>query len=232
MFIVQFGFRQKLSTSHALLNQIQYIYDTLDDGDLVLSLFLDFRKAFDSINIPILLSKLSFYGIRGLPHRLLESYLTNRKQYTQILGQSSEQKSITHGVPQGSTLGPFFFLLYINDLPNSSSLFKFILYADDSTLSTAIPKNNLCDSSALINSELDQVSRWIKANKLAINHDKTKYIIFSYRKCTNCFPILFDNVEIEQVKTIRFLGLMVDENLNFKDHVDFLYQNYQNLWES
>ena len=78
----QFGFRPKLSTSHALLNQIQYIYDTLDDGDLVFSLFLDFRKAFDSINIPILLSKLKFYGIRGPPFRLLESYLTNRKQYT------------------------------------------------------------------------------------------------------------------------------------------------------
>lgn len=219
---VQYGFRPKLSTSHALLDQMQYIYDTLEDGDMVLSMFLDFRKAFDSINIPILLSKLKFYGIRGLPFRLLESYLTNRKQYTQIHGHSSEPKFITHGVPQGSTLGPFFFLLYINDLPNSSSLFKFTLYADDSTLSVAIPKSNLSNLVELVNSELKQVSSWIKSNKIAINYDKTKYIIFSYRKFTSDLPILFDGTEIEQVTSVRFLGLMVDEGLNFKLHVDHI----------
>ena len=118
----------------ALLNHMQFMYDCIDSGYFVISVFLDFKKALDTVDHKILLSKFYFYGIMGVSHEWLKSYFSERNQITVIDRIASSSSSISHGVPQGSVLGPLLFLLFINDLPNSSSLFKFILFADDSTL--------------------------------------------------------------------------------------------------
>ena len=106
-------------------------HDSIDSGNFV-SVFLDFTKAFDTVDHKILLSKLDIYGSRGVSHEWLKSYLSEINQITVIDGITSSSSSISHGVRQGSVLGPLLFLIFINDLPNSSSLFKFILFADDS----------------------------------------------------------------------------------------------------
>ena len=128
---------------------LQFIYNNLDAGKTVLSLFLDFSKAFDCVDHTILLHKLEVYGVRGVALLWFQSYLSNRMQYVSINGNNSEYKSVESGVPQGSILGPLLFLIYINDFPKSSNFFKFNLFADDSTLSFSykdVPVNVLSEN--------------------------------------------------------------------------------------
>ena len=162
----QFGFRRKKSTAQAILDNVQFIYDNLDRGDLVASFFLDFQKAFDCVSHNILLSKLSTYGIRGITLEWFRSFLTNRKQFTSINNVDSSTHSINCGVPQGSILSPLLFLIYINDFPKCSSYFKFVLFADDSTLSCKIPRSDPIRTALEINSELNKIHSWLNSNKI------------------------------------------------------------------
>lgn len=130
----QFGFRRNCTTNNAAMNLLNFVYKELDVGNLFFSLFVDFKKTFDSVNHKILLMKLNYYGIRGLPLLWFKSYLTNRTQYVNIENVNSSLKPITTGVPQGSILGPTLFLVFINDIINVSNKFKYVLYADDSNL--------------------------------------------------------------------------------------------------
>ena len=119
------------------------MYDSIDSVNFVISVFLDFKKAFDTVDHKILLSKLDFYGIRGVSHEWLKSHLSVKNRITVIDGITSYSSSISHGVPQGSALGSLLFLIFITYFPNSSSIFKFILFADDSTLSTSFAEEAL-----------------------------------------------------------------------------------------
>ena len=130
----QFGFRAKHCTTHAVLNIANKIQHVIDSGNFSCGLFLDLSKAFDTVSYQILLNKLEHYGIRGIAFDWFKSYLTNRKQFTQIGSTSSTLKEITCEVPQGSVLGPVLFLLYINDFHNSSTVFNFNIFADDLNL--------------------------------------------------------------------------------------------------
>ena len=130
----QFGFRKEHSTSHALNYSVSYIEEALNKQNHVLGIFLDLNKAFDTLDHNILLKKLYNYGIRGVAHNLLTSYLTDRTQYTSVLNENSETLFIKYGVPQGSVLGPLLFFIYINDICNVSDLAKFVLFADDSNI--------------------------------------------------------------------------------------------------
>ena len=152
------------------------IYDCLDNNLLVLGLFLDLKKAFDTVNHEILLQKLYHYGIRGSLFKWFESYLFNRTQYTCINGTSSTMLQVRCGVPQGSVLGPLLFLVYINDVANISTDFKIRLFADDSNL--FIYHKNVFSLYQIANNLLQNLHEWFLLNKLSLNVEKTNYMLF------------------------------------------------------
>ena len=130
----QFGFRTGRSTSDAILNLTNYLNGCFNENKFSLGIFIDLRKAFDTVNHGILLNKLVCYGIRGIAASWFHSYLCNRLQRVRVGSKLSKYKTINIGIPQGSILGPLLFLLYINDMPNISNSLKFTLFADDTTL--------------------------------------------------------------------------------------------------
>ena len=130
----QFGFREKHTTSHALLHFIDKISQAIDKEMHTIGIFLDYSKAFDTIDHEILLGKLSHYGVRGTALDWFKSYLADRKQFVSLNGFDSGLQNVTCGVPQGSLLGPLLFIVYINDFHFSSDILSFILFADDSSL--------------------------------------------------------------------------------------------------
>lgn len=219
LYTDQYGFRKNSSTSQASLSFLQCVYEALDAGDLYFSMFLDFRKAFDSVSHPILLSKLYSYGIRGIPHSWFHSYLSSRSQCVVINDTCSGEGQLTCGVPQGSILGPLLFLIFINDFPLCSDYFRFTLFADDSTISCRIPRNQLSGVHDIINAELNVVGEWLINNKIMLNIDKTKYVIFSYRMSYSLPSVKLHDNEIECVRSVRFLGLVLDSNLRFEEHI-------------
>ena len=182
LFHSQFGFRPHHSTNHALITITEHIRSALDKNKFTCAVFLDFQKTFDTVNQDILLSKLSYYGVRGIAHDLFKSYLTNRKQHTIINRVSSSVLSITHGVPQGSVLGPLLFLIYINDLNNVVRHSTVHHFADDTNL--------LCSSSSLksinkcINHDLKLIVHWLRANRISLNVNKTEIILFRRKNNT------------------------------------------------
>ena len=178
----QYGFREKHSTYLALLNIIDYITEQLDSKAFTIGIFIDLSKAFDTIDHTILLKKLDNYGIRGIALDWFKSYLSNRMQSVEISGQVSSLKAITCGVPQGSILGPLLFILYINDIVRISELMKFILFADDTNL--LLHDTNLQNLITKANSEIQNISDWLKINKLSLNVKKltTYYFILDKGK--------------------------------------------------
>ena len=150
----QFEFRDKHSTFMALIILIENLVNAMDNGKCVVGIFLDFQKAFDTVDRCILLDKLYFYGIRGLALDWFSSYLYDRQQFVNYCGCESNLKIIKCGVPEGSIIGPLLFLLYINDLPQAYAYFMPILFVDDTNLFTI--GYNLNDISQ-INKEVDNV---------------------------------------------------------------------------
>ena len=213
----QFGFRQKHSTIHALLNFIDKTAHAIDNHSHLIGIFLDFSKAFDTINHNILLNKLSHYGIRGIALEWYRSYLQHRQQYVSLNNHFSDMQEINCGVPQGSILGPLLFIIYINDFHRSSDVLSFILFADDSNV--FFSNKNPHTLVQIINTELNKLAQWIRANKLSLNLQKTKYMIFSNTIETLPSQIIFDGTPLECVSEIKFLGITVDNKLSWKSHV-------------
>ena len=176
LYKYQFGFRKKHSTSHAIITLVERVSKALDTGKYVVGVFLDLNKAFDTVDHSILLNKLYLYGIRGNIYNWFKSYLTNRSQYVEYNNVKSKTEIITHGVPQGSILGPLLFIIYMNDFSRSSELLFSILFADDT--SVFIEGTCLNDISEILNTELEKISIWLEANKLTININKTHYMMF------------------------------------------------------
>lgn len=216
----QYGFRNNRCTTHAMLNLFSDIYSTLDEGNLYFSMFLDLKKAFDSVSHEILLSKLSHYGVRGVPLSWLRSYLEGRRQSVIVNGVSSSIREVTCGVPQGSVLGGFLFLAFFNDFPQCTDFFKFNLFADDSTISFKFRKTSINNINTDINNNLIDVSRWLNANRILVNTNKTKYIVFSYLNTYQIDNVVLNGCDIEFANEIKFLGLTIDHNVTFSSHVN------------
>ena len=177
---------------------------------------LDLAKAFDTVNHQSLLSKLYAYGIRGIPFKLMQSYLSNRKQCTVI----NKVKSSSHGAPQGSTLGPLLFLIYINDLPKVSNL-KVRLFADDAilTLSDKDEKN----LQHIINDQLTKIDDWMKIIQLTINYKTTNFMIFTRKKkISSLLSITIGQNIINHKTNMKYLGVVIDEKMSWKNHVNYL----------
>jgi len=172
----QFGFRKNHSTGLAVLEVTDFCYANLDNNKYVLSLFIDLQKAFDSIDINILLVKLFNYGIRGIMFEWLKDYLHERTQYTFVNGIKSNVSKINFGVPQGSVLGPLLFLIYVNDIHRATSEATPKIFADDTNI--FIFADNLTDLSIKTNSCLDKIYHWCLANRLTINLQKTNFTVF------------------------------------------------------
>ena len=171
----QSGFRSLHSTATALLHASNDWLDNIDKGLLNAVVFLDLAKAFDTVDHSILLRKLEIYGINGVPLDWFKSYLNHRSQYCYINGQYSTESQTLCGVPQGSTLGPLLFLLYINDLPRSVTYSCPRMYADDTTLSASGASTK--DIENKLNSDLANVKLWLEANKLSLNVFKTEFML-------------------------------------------------------
>ena len=214
----QYGFRKGHSTEHAVLELVDHIYSKIDNGESPISIFVDLTKAFDCLDHKILFKKLEYYGVRGSSLKLLQNYLTNRKQFTECDSIKSDLGSITTGVPQGSNLGPFLFLVYLNDIQNCSSQFKIINYADDSTF---ISSFNSTQNEQLINAELEKVQNWLQSNKLSMNISKTKFMLFHSPKKQVVTPALKINDQpIESVDNFVYLGISINKNLSWKIQTD------------
>lgn len=213
----QFGFRRGHSTGDALLRYTDAIYEALNCGKSVVSVLLDLSKAFDTVDHNILISKLSKVGIRGSSLQWIESYLSNREQYVEVNGMQSTSLPINIGVPQGSILGPLLFLIYINDMSKCSDKLSFVHFADDTTVS--LSGVNVADIIPAINRELVKVDSWLCSNKLSLNLDKTVYMVHSNKIKNSDDQVIIRNKIICNVNKSKFLGIIVDNKLKFKDHV-------------
>jgi len=151
---------------------------------------------------------------------LLSNYLHNRQQFTTFGSHSSGYLHVSCGVPQGSILGPLLFLIYVNDIPNSSRLLSFVLFADDTNI--FISHSHLETLIHTFNTEMNNVCNWFKSNKLSLNVGKTNFIHFTAKKKNNSsnVNINIDNTPIHPVNSTKFLGVIIDNKLSWKDHIN------------
>ena len=162
----------------SLIHLINKIATSTDETTTTIGVFLDLSKAFDTLDHQTLFAKLEHYGIRGMALQWIKSYFYDRRQYVQFNETSSTENNIICGVPQGSILGPLFFLLYINDLPNATGLAECLLFADDTSIFLSQTDQEYLTTS--LNEELKKLNIWMKTNKLSVNINTTNYVIFSH----------------------------------------------------
>ena len=236
LYMHQYGFQSGKSTCQPMVHIIDYISKALNNNEFSVGVFLDLQKAFDLVDHSLLLLKLKYLGVQGNSLKWFKTYLKDRKQFVMINGSYSEFfKIINIGVPQGSILGPLLFLCFINDLYKSNNFFN-ILFADDTT---ALCKgHDLYVLSNFVNKELQKLGSWLRANKLAINTEKTKIMIFHSRgkfvpdvifkfdnNDLNCVPNSDLIVPLERIfkkskiPAYKILGVYLDEHLTFDYHI-------------
>jgi hypothetical protein len=212
----QFGFVKGKGIQDAAINLLYDVNEAFNNKLYTLAVFLDFSKAFDLVSHSILLKKLERYGIRGETLQFLRSYFSNRKQYVSINGTDSNVKRIVSGVPQGSSLGPLFFLIYTNDIVNAIITSNKVLYADDTTI--YFSGNSIADIENVINKELHNIYLWSCENELLLNSSKTKCMLFTTQPHPP-FNVFLNGNSIEKVTAIQFLGLWIQDNLKFNKHI-------------
>ena len=214
----QHGFRKNHSTDTAILNLVDMISLGLDDKRSTIGIFLDLSKAFDTIDHAILLRKLYAYGIRGNAYNWFASYLSNRAQCVYYKNVSSCKINCNVGVPQGSILGPLLFLLYINNIHMSSSIAKFVLFADDTTV--LFQQKTLNEAIVQAETEFCKIYHWLNANKLSLNISKTKVVIFDFKmSSTSNVYLNLAGTPVSPSSNTKFLGTIIDNKLSWNDHI-------------
>ena len=197
----------------------------IENNKSPMALFIDLSKAFDTIDHTILIEKLRIYGVLNNRLRWFQSYLSDRQQFVEINGVSSNTLPIRTGVPQGSILGPLLFIIYMNDVSSSTNFFHFIIYADDTNLISSIttPGASLRRYSAVTNWELDKIRVWLAVNKLSLNVLKTKFLVFRTKNKhidLESIKLNIDGKPIQRVSNFDFLGLVINESLSWKPHTN------------
>ena len=210
----QFGFRKGKNTTFAISNLMEQLYENFNCSTITQGIFLDFSKAFDTINHDILVQKLCFSGFDQMATQLILSYLSNRKQFVNINGVASQTRIMSIGVPQGSIIGPLLFLIYINDLLKAAPTLSYILYADDTNIFAKDPGE--------LRNEIKMVEEWCLANKLVLNCTKTFQIIFkapSKKIRLQDYTVNLTTYTLETKSYTKFLGIILDSNITFEQHI-------------
>lgn len=238
----QFGFQSGLSTEDAVQGLTSVITQKVDSGNKCLGVFLDLKKAFDTVSVPILLKRLEEIGVRGTSLRLFEEYLSNRKQRVRLGDHISKDATVTYGVPQGSVLGPTLFLIYINNLCNLDiSEGNIFSYADDTAI--VFSGKSWSEVKTLTERGLTDVAYWLGASLLTLNTDKTQYICFSkyntaqpppnfHIKTHSCRNLPNTNCSctiLNKVKYVKYLGVLVDQRLSWNEHIELTTKRVRKL---
>ena len=215
----QFGFRNNHSTNHALIQITEKIHQALDKNDYACGTFIDLQKAFDTVNHEMLLKKLEHYSIRGIPNNWFRSFLTERYQFTTVSNQSSAKSKISHGVPQGSVLGPLLFLVYINDLNKAIIHNQVHHFADDTNF--LITRKSLKKINIYVNHDLRLLCHWLRANKISLNASKTEIIIFKRKnkQIQKHLNFRVSGQKIEITNSVKYLGIQLNDSLTWKTHL-------------
>jgi len=227
LYKFQFGFRKNHSTILAIIEIVDNIRSELDKGNSVVGVYLDLSKAFDTVNHEILLSKLLHYGIRGNAYKWFKSYLENRKQVTCVNRYASKTELVNIGVPQGSVLGPILFLLYVNDMYKCIGEEGLRIFADDTNL--FISGNSFENIIERTEQKLHHLYCWFAANHLTLNIDKTMCSLFTLKRNKNCRNPKLNDIEIQRVAAVKYLGVFIDEKLNWQTHIDYICKKLNKL---
>ena len=217
--MMYFGYRKNHSTEQAITEITDNLKASIDSNFVSCGLFLDFSKAFDTVNHHILLGKLEHYGFRGVALKWFKNYLTNRKQMVNYKSVNSDTLVVSCGVPQGSVLGPLLFLIYVNGISQTSSLLSFLLFAGDTNL--FFSHKDIKMLGKIVNQELCKVANWLACNKFSLNVKKTHFMTFKAKnkKMNLDLNIKIGNKIIERVHNTNFLGLTIDNDLSWKHHI-------------
>ena len=223
----QFGFRRKSSTEHAVTYFSDFIKNSMDKGKLTGAVFVDLRKAFDTIDHATLIAKLQIYGVRGKELTWFQSYLFNRQQFVSFQSTRSERQSIRCGVPQGSILGPLLFTIVINDITEQVKKCRILLYADDTVIFTSDKDSKKIEE--MLNTEFNNVTRWFTNNNLVLNlkKAKTEFVLFgTHQQLANSekVSISLNGKMINESELYEYLGVTMDKNLTMKVHLEKSYK--------
>ena len=215
----QAAFRKLYSTITSLISSTDFWHENIDRSNVNLTIFLDLKKAFDTVDHDILLKKLRAYGIRGKTGHWFEPYLNNRKQFCSLNGQHSKARDVTCGIPRGSCLGPLLFIIYLNDLEKCLKFSRASIHADDT--SVTIASDDVAKLIEDAHQELSNLSEWMRANKLSPNPKKTEFMIIGHPLKTKNLELpevlKLNNSDIKRVNTTKSLGVIVDEKLNWDE---------------
>jgi exonuclease III len=214
----QSGYRESHSCETALNLVIAKWKEYLENKNIIVAVFLDLKRAFETISRPLLLKTLKRFGITGTAYKWFENYLSGRTQRTIFNDFISDPVDNNLGVPQGSVLGPLLFIMYINDMKRVLRSCDLNLFADDTVL--FIAAKNFNDAVSHINTDLHYLSRWLKYKQLKLNISKTKCMIISRIKLNINVSVKIDAEEIERVREMKYLGVIIDDKLKFNAHID------------